>query len=220
LADYLGPGVDAQLERRQIDKAVVYLDKTYTLDMNWKMILDGAIDLLHPQFLHPNGVGKRFKGNIAACEFYGRHARHFAPNSKLVDVARSSEVELHADTTYVGSTLLLYPNATINFWPDHIELWTIWPSINNPSQSTTRIRFLVREDFLSKEVEARLDKSWEILGNAALNEDWPMVLSMQKNVQAWPHGTFLYGRSEVLCQHFHRQLNLDIDAEEKNKRNS
>lgn len=210
LSDYLGPGVDAQLEPRGLDEAVVYLDKTFELEMNWKMVVDGAIDLLHPQFLHPNGVGKRFKGNVAACEFYGRHARHYAPNSRLVEVAESVDQRIDPGVTYVGSSLLLYPNATINFWPDHVELWTIWPSSTNPSRCTTRIRFLVREDHLSEEVERRLDKSWEILSNAALNEDWPMVRSMQQNVEAWPRGTFLYGRSEVLCQHFHGQLEADI----------
>lgn len=212
LGDYFGADVDTQLEPRGLDQAVVYLDKSFELEMNWKMVLDGAIDLLHPQFLHPNGVGKRFKGNVASCEFYGRHARHYAPNSKLVEVAETSDGRAVPGVTYVGSTLLLYPNSTVNFWPDHVELMTFWPVPGNPARSIAQIRFLVREDRLSDEVEARLVKSWEILSNAALNEDWPMVRSMQQNVDAWPCGFFLYGRNEVLCQHFHKLLESDIQT--------
>src|SRR5262245_17167793 len=50
VADYLGPEVDAQLEPWQLDQSVIVIDKTYTLDVNWKLLVDGAIDVLHPQF--------------------------------------------------------------------------------------------------------------------------------------------------------------------------
>ena len=60
-------------------------------------------------------------------------------------------------------------------------------------------------------MEARINKSWEILSKAATTEDFPMEAWIQQNAQAWPGGTFRYGRNEVSAQHLHHQLARDID---------
>jgi hypothetical protein len=97
--------------------------------------------------------------------------------------------------------------------PDHVEFWTVWPSTGNPAQSTTRIRFLVRPEILDEAMTARLNKSWEILEQAAREEDWPMEQTIQENSRACPDGFYRYGRNEQSCQHLHRQLARDIDGQ-------
>lgn len=211
--DYLGPGVDAQLAPFGIENSVIYLDKSFTLDINWKLILDGAIDVLHPKFLHPDGVGKLIESNTSAWREYGRHGQSFSPRTKMGDLARAGE-EIEAAWRLMASNLFIYPNASVIVAPDHVEFWTVWPSPESPSRSITQIRFLVDPDLLDERMEQRMNKSWEILEAAATQEDWPMEETIQQNARAWPDGTFLYGRNEQACQHLHRQLARDLDGQE------
>ena len=68
----------------------------------------------------------------------------------------------------------------------------------------------MKADTFNDEIKGRIDRSWEILSQAALEEDFPMEVSIQANAAAEPHGTFLYGRNEITCQHMHRELRKDI----------
>ena len=61
-------------------------------------------------------------------------------------------------------------------------------------------------------MEARINKSWQILSDAATTEDFPMKEAIQRNVNAWPSGSYNYGRNEKSAQHLHRQLFKDIDG--------
>lgn len=207
--DWLGPEVDAQLAPFGLDGAEIFLDKTFTLDINWKIVLDGAIDVLHPKFLHPTGVGKLIETNTSVWRRYGRHGQSFSPRTRMGDRARAGE-EVDASFRYMGSNLMLYPNSMVISTPDHVEFWTVWPDPETAGRSTTRIRFLVRPEKRTEHVEGRIRRSWEILEEAASKEDWPMEVTIQQNAKARPEGTFLYGRNEQSCQHLHRELAADL----------
>lgn len=210
--EYLGPEVDGQIEPWGLERATIFMDKHFTLPINWKLVMDGAIDSLHAQYLHPGpgNVGSRTLTNIAVFRDFGRHGKLFQPRTKLKALVASGE-DLAASSKYVASLLMVYPNAMVIGAPDHVEFWTVWPSVTNPSECSIQIRFLVRPEILSAEMEARINKSWEILSKAATNEDFPMEAWIQQNAQAWPGGTFRYGRNEVSAQHLHHQLARDID---------
>jgi phenylpropionate dioxygenase-like ring-hydroxylating dioxygenase large terminal subunit len=209
VADFLGPRADAQLAAFGLDEAVVFLDKSFTMDLNWKLAMDGAIDILHPLFLHPEGVGKLFQTNAGVWEDYGRHGQLFTARRRLTELVKAGE-KVEAAWKYFATNLLLYPNAMAIAAPDHIEFWTVWPDPQRAGRSTTNIRFLVPQAKLDEEMAARLNQSWEILGHAAQNEDWPMEESIQRNAEANPGGSYLYGRSEISCQHLHRRLQADL----------
>lgn len=207
--DWLGPEVDAQLAPYGLDGAEIFLDRSFTLDINWKIVLDGAIDVLHPMFLHPHGVGKLIETNTSVWRRYGRHGQSFSPRTRMGEKARAGE-EVDASFRYMGSNLVLYPNSMVISTPDHVEFWTVWPDVHTAGRSTTQIRFLVRPEKRDERVEARMQRSWEILEQAATDEDWPMERTIQRNAEAHPHGTFLYGRNEQSCQHLHRELAADL----------
>jgi phenylpropionate dioxygenase-like ring-hydroxylating dioxygenase large terminal subunit len=211
VADYLGPDVQRQLDDFAIDRCQVFLDRSFTLGINWKIVLDGAIDVLHPKFLHPDGVGRLIETNTSVWESYGRHGRLFSPRRKMTTLVKAGE-PVEGVWKYIGSNMFIYPNSMIIAAPDHIEFWTVWPSAEDATQSTTRIRFLVRPEILDEAMTARLNKSWEILEQAAREEDWPMEQTIQENSRACPDGFYRYGRNEQSCQHLHRQLARDIDG--------
>lgn len=210
LRGYLGPDVEAQVAPWQLENSVIVLEKQFSLDVNWKLLVDGAIDVLHPQFLHPGGVANLIETNVGIDVSYGRHAQHFGARTKLRTLIKEGRAH-ELGTKYIASNLMLYPNAMMIMAPEHIEFWTVWPS-EDPNQASVTIRFFVRQEILNEEVVARIHKSWAILENAAVNEDWPMATSIQQNCRARPDALLRYGRSEIAAQHLHRQLARDIDG--------
>ena len=210
VAEYLGADVEQELAGLGLNNADTYLSRSFTLDINWKIVVDGATDMLHPRFLHPTGVGKLIETNVYVWKEYGRHGHLFAARSKLRELIEAGEVP-EDSWNYVGGNLYLYPNSLVIAAPDHVEFWTVWPTPDRPDQCTIEIRFLVRPEILDERMRRRIDRSWEILEQAALEEDFPMEQSIQDNVNAAPHGNFLYGRNELPNQHVHRQLERDLN---------
>jgi phenylpropionate dioxygenase-like ring-hydroxylating dioxygenase large terminal subunit len=211
IADYLGPDVDRQIDPWNLSAAFLAIDKTFTKSINWKLVMDGAIDPLHPQFLHnkPGGVGARSVTNTSVFRAWGRHGKMFAPRAKLKTLVVAGEPPI-VNSKYVGSVMVLYPNTLFVEAPEHVELWTVWPTIGKPGECTVRIRFFVRAEIMSPEMEARVNKSWGILEQAALEEDFPMEAKIQQNAESLHTGVFRYGRNEKPPQHLHTELRKDL----------
>jgi phenylpropionate dioxygenase-like ring-hydroxylating dioxygenase large terminal subunit len=208
IEEWLGEA-DAQVAAFDLDNAVTFLDQSFELDINWKILMDGAYDILHLKYLHPHTVGKILETGVSVWREYGRHGQLFSPRMKMTELAKSGET-IDNGWKYVGGNLVIYPNSMFIASPDHVEHWVVWPDPDNPQKATVHIRFLVRPEILDERMKNRVNRSWEILKAAALDEDWPMALTIQQNANANPDGTFLYGRGEASCQHLHRQLVDDI----------
>jgi phenylpropionate dioxygenase-like ring-hydroxylating dioxygenase large terminal subunit len=205
VADFLGAEADAELVNFGIEKTVVFLQRQYPLNVNWKLVMDGAYDILHPQFLHPNGVGKLVHTNVGVWKDYGLHGQQFAARRRLAEAVKNGATP-EAAWRYFATVFVIFPNTMIIAAPDHYEFWTVWPSNESASKSMTQIRFLIPPDKLNDEMGERLNRSLAILEEAAMNEDWPMEESIQANAATSPNANFIYGRSEVSCQHLHVQL--------------
>jgi phenylpropionate dioxygenase-like ring-hydroxylating dioxygenase large terminal subunit len=209
LTDFLGPQVDAQAGLFHLDESVLFIDETWSLRANWKIVMDGSADILHIKFLHANTVAKMLTTGTGVQERFGRHVLTYGPRRRMADLVRDGGTvdDIFRDNMwrYMSTSMQIFPNVRWIAAPDHVELWTVWPE-PDPSRSTIRIRFLVRPEILTDTMKDRVTKSWEILREVTLNEDFPMEESIQVNSLASPEGTFLYGCNEVAPQHFHAQL--------------
>lgn len=206
---YLGEAVDAQIAPWRLDESTILIDRHFELDVNWKLAMDGAIDIIHPRFLHKGGVGDLIATNVGVFRSYGRHGQHFGARTKLESLVKAG-AELSGSSKYIGSNLVIYPNAMMIAAPEHVEFWTVWPSPGHPERCEVRIRFFVRREILDDALASRVHKSWAILEHAATQEDWPMERTIQQNAAACPAQVYRYGRSELACQHLHRQLAADL----------
>lgn len=214
VADYLGDEVNAQVAPWKIEDSAIVIDHEVTMPINWKLVMDGAIDSLHAPFLHnkPGGVGSRSVGHAMVFRDFGRHGKMIMARRRLKKVLDAGE-EPTANSGYMASVMMLYPNSMFVEAPDHVELWTVWPDPVDPVKSTVKLRFLARAEILTPEIEDRIHRSWEVLKFAATEEDFPMEETIQENAMAWPDGSFTYGRNEKSAQHLHRQLFRDIDGD-------
>lgn len=210
IADYLGEA-DARFSSYGADRTVIYMEKKLDAAMNWKLVMDGAIDILHPQFLHPRGVGKRIETGSALWEDFGRHGRSWSAYKRLSDKVREGS-ETAEDSRFMSGNFVVFPNVSMIPTPTHLEFWTVWPHLTDPAKCHVHIRFLIDRDLLNDERAAQIEKSWSILEQAAFEEDFPMEETIQTNANAYPVGHFLYGRMEAPCQHLHRQLAREMET--------
>lgn len=204
VAAYLGEA-DARLAAYGVERTVVYMEKRISAPMNWKLVMDGAIDVLHPQFLHPGGVGRLIETSHSLWEDFGRHGRSWSAYKKLGDKVREG-THTPADGRYLSGNFVIFPNACMIPTPTHHEFWTVWPDLKSPGLCHVHIRFLIDRDLLDEKRAGQIERSWKILEQAAMEEDFPMEAMIQANAEAHPVGDYLYGRSEAPCQHLHRQL--------------
>lgn len=210
VADFLGTDMEARFGDFNYEKSLLVLDKQFTLPVNWKLAVDGAVDSLHPKFLHPYGVGKLISTNTCVVETSGLHMQSFTPRMRLEKAVEAGEEgQVEGFYKHVGSSMFVFPNINAAMTPHHIEFWTTWPSTRSASECTIHIRFLADPDTYDDAMAARIEKSWKILEEAATKEDWPMEETIQANALA-VGGEYIYGRNEAGPQHLHRQLAREL----------
>jgi len=222
VAAYLGRDLDEQIGRFDLAGWELYVDERFTQSVNWKLVADGLLDILHPKFLHPDSVGRLIQTNTHAWDRYGDHGRLGMARRKL-DRIRDDIPDGTDLRKYVITNFFVYPNTMLVIQPDHFELWTVFPDADSPERSTTSIRFLVPKQPQSEDEHQRLDQSWRILRDAVTAEDWPMAASIQRSVKALANGAaagaaeFVCGRNETPLQHLHRRLAEHLEELEENE---
>ena len=204
VADYLGSTVDERLRQLTLDGMVIVREETFQLAMNWKLVVDGALDIMHAPFLHLGGVDEFVATNYAVWDSFGRHGQLFTPRKKSVDRIKSGE-DISRGYRYFSTAMMVFPNNVVIAAPDHIEFWSVWPG-DSPNGASVHIRCLAQPAALTELVKERIGRSWQVLHFAATEEDWPMAATIQDNAEINPDGSYLYGRGEVCTQHLHREL--------------
>ena len=210
LNEFLGAEV-VEIAPWGIERSQLFIEGNFQVAANWKLVVDGAVDSLHAPYLHAETVGKLVVGRVAVFETLGRHGRLYQPRRKLLTLIEAGESPA-GSSKYIASIMLIYPNSLLASAPDHVEFWTVWPSVESPGHCTASIRLFARSEILNPEMESRIRRSWDILIQAQTADDWPMERSIQRNAAAWPQDSFLFGRGEVSAQHLHLQLARDVQT--------
>src|SRR3546814_1297407 len=89
--------------------------------------------------------------------------------------------------------------------PEHVEFWTGWPALDSATRCTVNIRFLVRSEILDEQIEKRVHKSWEILEQAATQEDWRSEehTSELQSLMRISYAVFCLKKKKILKQSTH-----------------
>jgi phenylpropionate dioxygenase-like ring-hydroxylating dioxygenase large terminal subunit len=208
VASHLGPELDAELTELGLGLWDLYIDESFDHAMNWKLVTDGLIDVLHPKFLHPESVGRLIETNAHVWTQFGDHGKWSMARRSLNKIRDDvpDGVDLRS---YVISAYFIYPNIMLAVQPDHYEIWTVVPDETSPVASRTAIRFLV-PPAASEAERSSIDKSWKILMDAVHTEDWPMAQSIQDGARHAAAATFVCGTNELPVQHFHRTLAAEL----------
>jgi phenylpropionate dioxygenase-like ring-hydroxylating dioxygenase large terminal subunit len=211
VAGFLGPTVDEQLDSLGLANLQLQIEADFEQPVNWKLIAEGNLDVLHPKFLHPTSVGKLIQSRTHVWEPYGRHARHAMARRKL-DLIRDDVPEGEDLRPYVITSYFLYPNTWFNVQPSHIEWWSLQPHPMSPTQTSIKIRYLTPQEPTEAEQQS-IDQSWEILRTIVPTEDWVMARWIQEGAPHSGTESFVIGANETPIQHLHRRLADDIASQ-------
>ncbi|MFT7646241.1 MAG: phenylpropionate dioxygenase-like ring-hydroxylating dioxygenase large terminal subunit [Candidatus Poriferisodalaceae bacterium] len=209
VATYLG-ALDAEFESFGLatwhEERVDEMD----LDVNWKLFVDGFLELYHLPYLHATTVGLFIHQKPNLFEAAGPHSRSVGRRRTLnneVLAVDPADLDLLQHSVVVYQ---LFPNTVVIWQGDHFEVWTTFPDPTDPSRSRTRASLLAPTKELAEQNRDYWSKNWKLLMDTVRDEDLEVSAGIQANVASGVQREAIFGRNEPALQHFHKSVEASI----------
>ena len=135
---------------------------------------------------------------------YTTHSFHGTPR-KRIDELRSGFDGTIDLRRYAIFSSHISPNTQLVLHPHHVEFWTMYQDPERPDRCRAHLRFLTPKPIETDADRSVLDKNYQILISAVVNEDVPAGNGCQATATApFRPEEFYFGRNEVLNQLFQR----------------
>lgn len=209
VASFLGP-LDAELQSFSIDSFVLERDQVIDVDINWKFVLDGFLEVYHIPKLHTSTIAPFFFGRHSPFETIGQHSRLVGIRKSFTAVKDGAfeEAEFLRNTAI---NYQIFPNSFFIWQGDHFELWTSYPG-DVPGKCKVLVQSLCKPDMVGPEFQKRWDRNWSILLGTVEAEDWAMSKQVQASLPHVPETQILFGANEPGMQHFHGELDREVQS--------
>jgi phenylpropionate dioxygenase-like ring-hydroxylating dioxygenase large terminal subunit len=208
MAAYLGSEVDRELGELGLGDYHFLRGQTFEQPANWKLVMDGFLEVYHVRYLHPTTVGKITIGNVFIVDELGEHLRMASARKDIEKLRPDPEAGGEQPDILPGIilTYALMPNTVLVYVRDHIEAWTVEPHEHDPGRCRITLRFLVPSLPETDKSTDYWERNWNTVVDAVHDEDWEMARRIQSGLD--PHGRRLMtlGRNELALHHFHRHL--------------
>lgn len=200
--DYLG-GAQDDLGSFGLDRYVHIESRTRTWRMNWKLVLDTFSESYHIRTLHKESLFPRFNADCVIFEAFGRNCVSIGLRKDVLDETAKPKDEWSL-LPYGTIQYFLVPNGLVVHQIDHVEVWRIEPLDVRTSRLTTSIFAPTEPD--SERTRNYWVKNLDLLLQVTGTEDFPLMESIQANLDsgAMPH--LVYGRNEPPLIHYHRAV--------------
>lgn len=209
MAALLGEKHDEELRQTGIGDSFQYRVRTFDLEMNWKVAVDGVQDAYHLCQLHTKTVCRMLHGNIYTLDPHGKSWRLVVARKTLEQLRGKDPDEVDV-RDYTLANYTVYPGTMLVTEPNHFEVWTITPHPTDPNRCRTIIRLLAPEEPKTDKERRFFDKNWELLMVTLLDEDWFVAKTITDNVDVGGVEELVYGRNELPGQLFHQTLAKDV----------
>lgn len=202
LQRYLGTAIDSDLSELGMETYALYRAETFEQPVNWKLVMDGFLEVYHVRYLHPTTVGKITISNVFVVDVLDEHLRMASARR---DIEQLRPVDGVQPTILPGIilTYALMPNTVIVYVRDHVETWTVVPHESDPGRCRITLRFLVPELPTTEKARRYWERNWDTVVGAVHDEDWAAARSIQGNVVADSKAHMVLGRNELALHHFH-----------------
>lgn len=230
----LGPELAAEISTLGHGDLAFGASKTITMDLNWKLANDTFGETYHFAKLHKDTLAHIFKGNNLHFEEFGRNHRFTTASYGIDEFKDKPETEWNF---WAGTAFMLYyifPNVTLIFNANTVNLLRFYPDLENPGRSTTQISIYAPKEVVAQELAARSDKDGEsidsdsvyrsedsdvntIAGNLEVFsstvelEDYLMGELQQKSAKSGLLKEIIFGRNEPPLHHFHNSFAEALD---------
>jgi len=206
LTGYLGPEVDREIGELGLDGYHFLRGQTFEQPANWKLIMDGFLEVYHVRYLHPKTVGKITIGNVFIVDELGEHLRMASARKDIEKLRPTSDGEQPDILPGIILTYALMPTTVVVYVRDHVEVWSIEPHETDPTRCRITLRFLVPELPETDKARDYWDRNWATVVGAVHNEDWEMARRIQAGLDPKALNPMTLGRNELGLHHFHRHL--------------
>ncbi|NKI32942.1 aromatic ring-hydroxylating oxygenase subunit alpha [Croceivirga thetidis] len=169
-----------------------------TLDCNWKLVVDGALEGYHFKIAHANTIGKYFLDNLSLNMENKLHSTIVFPKRALEKMKELPETEWRLRQ---GANILIhiFPNTVILIEPDHIMVVSFVPI----DEKTTQFYSFM---LLPTEPQSQKDKDyWDLNAKIfwnAISEDNEMAVLQQKSFNGYSDTEMVVGSYEKLLVQF------------------
>ena len=203
--DLLAEEMLSGLQYLQIAKLQVYKRRSYVINANWKVLLEGGIEAYHFNVAHKNTLAPFFLGNLSTWESWGGlYMRMILPKKPILEAPELPEeawdLRKMANVIYT-----LSPTALLLAQPDNVSLLRMVPL----SAGATRIEEVLlvdgpkdgRAEWSADELT--LHETNHNLVNRILMEDWVLGETIQANMQSGVVNEIHFGRFESALTWLH-----------------
>jgi phenylpropionate dioxygenase-like ring-hydroxylating dioxygenase large terminal subunit len=174
--------------------------------MNWKLVIDTFLELYHFRYLHPGTVYPLFLDNIATYERMDRHLRMAAAKRTLTELEgqprETWRILDHAIVLYQ-----LFPNTVLTYTQDHCGVFTSFPV--SPEESVMQFSVLVSPEEKAKKPESYWKANVDLFA-IALNEDFAIGESIQRNFPTGANKRQTFGKFEKALGWYHREVEAAV----------
>jgi phenylpropionate dioxygenase-like ring-hydroxylating dioxygenase large terminal subunit len=202
---YFGADVDSELADLKLETYKFYRAETFDQPANWKLIMDGFLEVYHVRYLHPTTVGKISMSNILLVDELDQHLRLVSARKDIrkLRAEHGDDFDLHRG---VILTYILLPSTVVVYVRDHVEIWTVVPHESDPGRSTVTLRFLIPERPETDSQHRYWKVNWDTVVGAVQDEDWQMARTIQKNLGSEGEVEMVLGRNELGLHRFHQYI--------------
>lgn len=185
----------------------VYKRRSYVVNANWKILLEGGIEAYHFNIAHKNTLAPFFLGNLSTWESWGgMYMRMILPKKPMLEAPNLPE-EAWDMRKMANIIYTLSPTLLLLAQPDNISLLRMVPL----SAGATRIEEVLLvsapqdgSDSWS-EAELKVHETNHNLVNKILMEDWVLGEAIQANMISGLVDDIHFGRFESALIWFHQE---------------
>ncbi|MAG33890.1 MAG: hypothetical protein CL908_23665 [Deltaproteobacteria bacterium] len=181
----------------------------FELESNWKMALDTFCETYHVPALHRESLSQNLIPYVAIFDHYERHHRYSGPGVDFAELLDKPEAEW--PTSGYQAVHYLFPNTTIAYTHAFdgktpvVSMFRLFPG-ETVGQSITLGSTYRRSD-ASEASDEQISKMHDILLDVVIGEDYEVAQDTWKSLASAPTNLELvFGRSEALLHHYHRDL--------------
>ncbi len=186
--------------------SVLYQPTRKRWRVNWKLIVDGALEGYHFRYAHQATVYPLFFDNVMLHDEYGASCRAVYPKRtvrELRDQEPSTwELRKHANILY-----FLFPSTLLLVQPDHSAL--IWLSPVAPDATDVEVSLIIPEAPRSPKSIAHWERNRTII-LGALDEDFALGEKIQQTLHSGANQVLTFGRNEWAISRFHQSLHAAL----------
>ena len=203
VARHLGE-FDAELADYGIADQRLTRTEVIDVDINWKFVMDGFLEVYHFAKLHEKSIAPWFYGTHSPFDGSGLNGRLVGVR-KSFDTIRDRPFEDVEMLPHVAVNYQIFPN-TVGVWQgDHFEFWTAYPGLT-PDRCRVRIQIITPPALTGPAFQQRWDRNWKIMIETIQDEDWAVSRTIQRNLPFAHQPDLIAGANEPGLQHFHRVL--------------